>query len=235
MSGSFAPPRLLFFNAAPHGSRRGLLSSAAPQLTPPLDVLGAALHLRLMSQQRVLLMASFFLSMVPARTGQGETVAAHLPLEWSATRNIAWKQSIPGHGWSSPVVNAGRVYLTTAVEGPEGGGSTLSLRALCLDEAAGSILWDSEVFGCESGQLPRIHAKNSHASPTPLLAGGRVYVHFGHQGTACLDLDGHVLWRNTNLGYPPVHGSGSSPILADDALIFSCDGASQPFVVGLDK
>jgi len=191
-------------------------------------------------------MASFFLSTVPARTGQdwpqfrgptgqGEAVAAHLPLEWSATRNIAWKQSIPGHGWSSPVVNAGRVYLTTAVEGPEGGGSTLSLRALCLDEAAGSILWDSEVFGCESGQLPRIHAKNSHASPTPLLAGGRVYVHFGHQGTACLDLDGHVLWRNTNLGYPPVHGSGSSPILADDALIFSCDGASEPFVVALDK
>ena len=33
MSGSFAAPRLLFFNAAPHGSRRGLLSSAAPQLT----------------------------------------------------------------------------------------------------------------------------------------------------------------------------------------------------------
>src|SRR6266536_4587252 len=33
-SNSFAAPRLLTFNAAPHGWRRGLLSGAAPQLTP---------------------------------------------------------------------------------------------------------------------------------------------------------------------------------------------------------
>jgi outer membrane protein assembly factor BamB len=32
-----------------------------------------------------------------------------------------------------------------------------------------------------------------------------------------------------------VHGNGSSPILVDDALIFNCDGASEPFVVALDK
>src|SRR5437867_2875558 len=45
MSGSFAALRLLLFNAAPHGSRRGLLSSAAPQLTawtpPPLPSQGS--------------------------------------------------------------------------------------------------------------------------------------------------------------------------------------------------
>jgi outer membrane protein assembly factor BamB len=81
----------------------------------------------------------------------------------------------------------------------------------------------------------RIHSKNSHASPTPLIADRRVYVHFGHQGTACLDLDGKVLWRSASLSYPPVHGSGGSPILAGDALVFSCDGASDPFVVALDK
>ena len=64
---------------------------------------------------------------------------------------------------------------------------------------------------------------------------GRLYVHFGHEGTACLDLDGKVIWRNVDLKYAPVHGNGSSPVLVDDLLIFSCDGASDPFLVALDK
>src|SRR5205814_1836636 len=96
----------------------------------------------------------------------------------------------------------------------------------------GRILWDSEIFRPTAGF---VHNKNSQASPTPLIEGERLYVHFGHQGTACLDRSGKVLWRNTELKYSPVHGSGGSPILAGDALIFSCDGASDPFVVALNK
>jgi len=42
MSGSFAAPRLLSFNATPHGSRRGLLSDAAPQLTASLEMQAGA-------------------------------------------------------------------------------------------------------------------------------------------------------------------------------------------------
>ena len=109
----------------------------------------------------------------------------------------------------------------------------MTLHALSLDESSGKILWDTQVFG--DRQASHIHTKNSHASPTPLVSDGRVYVHFGHQGTACLDLEGTVLWRNTSLAYSPVHGSGGSPILAGDALVFSCDGASDPFVVALDR
>jgi outer membrane protein assembly factor BamB len=44
-----------------------------------------------------------------------------------------------------------------------------------------------------------------------------------------------VLWSNRELEYPPVHGSGGSPIIAGDALVFSCDGATDPFVVALSK
>ena len=165
-------------------------------------------------------------------TGQGHADALPVPLEWGAARNIAWKQSIPGRGWSSPVLKGGRLYLTSAVDGESQ--SKMSLRTLCLDSRSGKILWNVEVFD-GSGQTPRIHTKNSHASPTPLAAGDRIYVHFGHQGTACLDLEGKVLWRQSSLSYAPVHGNGGSPILAGDALIFSCDGASDPFVVALDK
>src|SRR5262245_37965060 len=47
--------------------------------------------------------------------GTGAVPAADIPLEWSATKNLAWKASVPGEGWSQPVVVGGTVYLTTAV------------------------------------------------------------------------------------------------------------------------
>jgi outer membrane protein assembly factor BamB len=167
-------------------------------------------------------------------TGQGDSSAKGLPVRWSATQNIAWKQAIPGHGWSSPVLDQNRIYLTTAVEEPEHG-DKLSLRVLALDQATGRTVWSREIFSVEAAVAARIHSKNSKASPTPLLAGGRLYAHFGHHGTACLDLDGQVLWRSTQLKYPPVHGNGGSPVLVGHALIFSCDGASDPFMAALDK
>jgi outer membrane protein assembly factor BamB len=110
-----------------------------------------------------------------------------------------------------------------------------SLQALCLDAKTGKRVWETEAFRQEGATAARIHRKNSHASPTPVTDGERLYVHFGHQGTACLDLAGKVLWRNRGLNYKPVHGNGGTPILVDDALIFSCDGSDQQFVVALDK
>jgi outer membrane protein assembly factor BamB len=163
--------------------------------------------------------------------GQGISNARNVPVNWSSSSNIVWRAEIPGRGWSSPVLRRGRLYVTSAVMPAENGNP--SLRALCLDAGNGKILWDTEVF-VHTGST-YIHNKNSHASPTPLVEGDRLYVHFGHQGTACLDLDGKVLWRNTSLKYSPIHGSGGSPILVDEALIFSCDGASDPFVAALNK
>jgi outer membrane protein assembly factor BamB len=54
-------------------------------------------------------------------------------------------------------------------------------------------------------------------------------------GTAALGLDGKILWTQSELGYQPVHGNGGSPILVGDTLIFSCDGARDPFIVALDS
>ncbi len=163
-------------------------------------------------------------------TGQG-IATGRLPTEWGPMKNVVWKQAIPGRGWSSPIVLKGRVYLTTAVaEGKD----ALSLRVLCLDAVDGKILWDKEVFH-PTGNTPRIHGKNSQASPTPLTDGQRLYVHFGHLGTAALDLDGTVHWRNNEFNYRPVHGNGGTLELVGNALIFSCDGASDPFVAALDR
>jgi outer membrane protein assembly factor BamB len=168
-------------------------------------------------------------------TGEGISAETNLPIEWGPDKNVVWKKAIPGAGWSSPVVWKRRIYLTTAVPVTKSTGGDQSLRALALDARTGKIVWDTEVFRQDGKTAPRIHSKNSHASPTPLADGRRVFVHFGHQGTACLDLDGKVLWRNTELKYQPVHGNGGSPILVGEALIVSCDGADKQFVVALNR
>ncbi len=164
-------------------------------------------------------------------TGQGVSAAVKVPTEWNATTHIAWQVAIPGRGWSSPVLAKGRLYLTTAAGDA---GAALNLHALCVDAANGRILWDTEVFQPDAAAAKAMHRKNSPASSTPIVAGERLYVHFGHMGTAALDLSGKVVWRQTELKYPPVHGAGGSPILTDDALVFSCDGERDPFVIALD-
>ena len=107
------------------------------------------------------------------------------------------------------------------------------MRALCIDEGDGAIVWNVEVFRPDAAAAKQVHSKNSLASPTPTVDGDRLYVHFGHMGTAALDLDGNVVWRQTALTYKPTHGNGGSPSLADGALVFSCDAAQDPFVAAL--
>jgi outer membrane protein assembly factor BamB len=167
-------------------------------------------------------------------TGQGQYQGGVLPVTWDGKKHIVWKQEIPGAGWSSPIVCAGKIYLTTALPISERGANDQSLQALCLDAKNGKNLWQKEVFRQDGTKAPPIHGKNSHASATPLIAGAKLYVHFGHQGTACLDLAGNILWQNRALKYSPVHGNGGSPILVDDLLIFSCDGGDEAFIVALD-
>ncbi|MFP6874647.1 MAG: PQQ-binding-like beta-propeller repeat protein [Verrucomicrobiales bacterium] len=171
-------------------------------------------------------------------TGDGNARVKSLPLKWSATGNVRWKVSVPGKGWSSPVLAGGRIYLTTAVAAgndQDANGADRELRALCLEAASGKVVWDTGIFRQDGKSAPRIHNKNSHASPTPIIEGGRVYVHFGHMGTACLDLAGKVLWRQDELSYPPLHGNGGTPVIFNDLLIYSADASRSPFIVALHK
>jgi len=165
-------------------------------------------------------------------TGQGLSSAVNVPIEWNADSHIAWKAELPGHGWSSPVLSQGKLYLTAAV--PDAGSTDLTLHALCLDSKDGKILWDTEVFRPDPSLTAAMHQKNSPASGTPIVTGDRLYVHFGHMGTAALDLSGKIIWKQNQLTYAPVHGNGGSPILLGDELIFSCDGQEDPFVAALD-
>jgi outer membrane protein assembly factor BamB len=160
-------------------------------------------------------------------TGQGISEAKNVPVKWSATENVAWKTETP-EGWSSPIISAGKIYLT-GYRNAEGG---ISLRALCLDLQSGKVDWEVEAL--KPGAAGQKHQKNGLASPTPIVRDRKLYAQFGHLGTAALDLSGKVLWTQTSIKYSPVHGNGGSPALVGDALIFGCDGERDPFLVALD-
>ena len=162
-------------------------------------------------------------------TGQGHSAEQGLPLEWSEAHNVVWKTPVEGLGWSSPIVADGRVWLTTALTDDSDGGGSLHLRG--FDVETGDTLVDTEVFTIDDTSPP--NPKNSLASPTPVVSGDRIYVHFGAYGTAALTTAGEVLWSKQFV-YDSQHGNGGSPILYGDLLILNIDGYDTAFVVALD-
>ena len=166
-------------------------------------------------------------------TGQGHATEHGLPLEWSEANNIVWKAPVPGLGWSSPTVANGRVWLTTVVESKERRGRpSASLRVLAFDVATGRELINVEAFHLDD--VGYVNPKNSRASPTPIVDGDRVYVHFGAEGTAAISASGEILWA-THLRYESQHGNGGSPTLYRDLLIINCDGnGGDAYVIALD-
>lgn len=168
--------------------------------------------------------------------GQGTAAEAKgLPVEWSESKNIGWKTPVPGKGWSSPVIAGGTIWLTTATEIP-GNSAGRSLRLLAFDEATGKPKRDIGLFDIENPGSQ--HAKNSFASPTPILDAetGLVYVHFGVHGTAAVkSASGEIAWKITLPRWEHVHGAGGSPVVWKDLLIVSCDGTDTQYVVALEK
>lgn len=161
-------------------------------------------------------------------TQNGYSDAKGLPLQWSEQKNVKWKTEIPGEGWSSPIVANGQVWVTTALEDGH------SLHALCIDFATGKVIHDVEVF--KNDNPPAKHKRNSYASPTGVIDGDQVFVHFGPMGTACLDArSGSIRWENRDLKYDSQNGPGGSLTLWKDKLLIPCDGTDAQYEVALDK
>jgi hypothetical protein len=89
----------------------------------------------------------------------------NLPDKWSAEDNVAWKQEIPGRGWSSPVIWGKQVFLTTVVNSGETEAAKKGLyfggnrpkppatdhdwQVLCLNLDDGKVAWQKN---CPSRQ-----------------------------------------------------------------------------------
>lgn len=157
--------------------------------------------------------------------GQGHAPGKDLPTTWGESEGVAWRTELPGRGWSSPVIADGRVWMTTAIESPASEEETklrlrtntgdqpltllskVELRALCVDAATGQLLHNVLLFTRRDPQW--VHQLNSYASPTPVLAGGHLFCHFGSLGSACLRTsDASLAWTRTDAELEVMHENG---------------------------
>jgi outer membrane protein assembly factor BamB len=161
-------------------------------------------------------------------TGDGMSDARNLPTHWSERENIRWKVAIHDKGWSSPVIWGDQIWMTTARADGK------AMYAVCVDRTSGTVLHDVKLFTPEKpGFCPDF---NSYASPTPVVEEGRVYVHFGCYGTACLDTaTGKVLWERRDLTCNHWRAPGSSPMVYGKLLILTFDGYDVQYLAALDK
>jgi outer membrane protein assembly factor BamB len=190
--------------------------------------------------------------------GSGVSTEKNLPSEWSPTKNIKWKTPIEGRSHSSPIVWGNRIFLTTAIEGPEvpgakavqhkldgkdfihpdsvGANKKHTFKVVCLDRDSGKILWQSTAW--EGTPYDDRHRKSSYAASTPATDGKMVYAFFGTEGLYAYDFKGKLAWK-AQLGNIATLGMGTatSPILFNDLVIVQADeeNAVASFIVALDK
>jgi outer membrane protein assembly factor BamB len=183
------------------------------------------------------------------------TAKGDVPLEFSDTKNVAWKATIPGRGHSSPVIFGNKIFITTAVTtdgqesaarvslapdsrgiGGAGFGKEYHFVLMCLDTKSGKVLWQrtAKTAKPHEGYHPKY---GSFASNSPVTDGKFVFAFFGSRGVFAYDLDGNLKWQKD---VPPMKmrlsfGEGTAPVLHENYLILNNDQEQGSYVSVLDK
>ncbi len=162
-------------------------------------------------------------------SGQGLTGKKSLPVHWSRdSSNIVWRTKRPQSGNSSPIIWGDRIFLT---------GATADGKArfvYCLSRRDGSTIWERQAP--IKTPEPAVRDKNGYASATPVTDGERVIAFLGSCGIVCFDFDGNQLWCYDDLKLDITHGTGSSPLLYKDLVIFAHDqNRAESVFFALDK
>jgi len=83
---------------------------------------------------------------------------------------------------------------------------------------------------------PGVRDKNGYASATPVTDGERVIAFLGSCGLVCYDFEGSLQWHYDALHFNTSHGTGSSPLLYKDLVVFIHDqNQAESVFVALDK
>lgn len=173
--------------------------------------------------------------------GDGTSTEKGLPVSFQeGSPDIVWKTPVPGKAWSSPVIWGKQIWLTNAPDVPVSVkekpkvDKPVELFAVCVDLESGKVIHNLKVF--ETTSLQVTHPTNSLASPTSFVEEGRVYIHFGAYGTACLDTKtGQRIWERHDLECDHFRGPGSSPIVHGNLLYLTFDGYDYQYIAALDK
>lgn len=182
------------------------------------------------------------------------------PTNFSPSKNVKWKVSIPGKGHSTPVVWGDVIYLTTAVakgspstaapqgggrgkqgggRGPGGGAGSLvatDFLVMALDKNTGKVLWQKTAATATPHE--GYHRQyGSFASNSPVTDGETLIANFGSRGVYAYDMNGNLKWSK-DLGPLQMRlqfGEGIAPVLHEDYLIIQNDHEGQSYIVVFDK
>ncbi len=155
--------------------------------------------------------------------GSGVDSSTGYPVEFSPTRNLAWKASVP-YGQSSPVVVGTRLFVTAS----EGG----RLITFCFDTRTGREAWRREV---RRDRAQVTYKANDPASPTPAADASGVVAFFPEFGLVAYNNDGKVRWTSRQGPFKNFYGMAGSPIIDASTVVLVCDQQSSAYVIALDR
>ncbi|WP_417378423.1 PQQ-binding-like beta-propeller repeat protein [Gimesia sp.] len=164
-------------------------------------------------------------------TGSNISTATNLPLNWSPTQGIRWKQTVPGYGQSSPVIWKDRIFVTS-IEGPQQEKCFIHAYGL----AEGNLLWSKEF---PASQTKKTSSMVSRAAPTPAVDEQGIYTFFESGDVIACSHTGEILWQRSLVkDYGPFvsnHGIGNSLAQTQDQLIVLTAHDGPSYLLSLDK
>ena len=161
--------------------------------------------------------------------GDGTSIETNLPVKWDSITNVQWKISVPGIGYSSPIVWKDKLFLTTALN------EIQEKVLLCYDCKNGDLLWQKTML---KNTFEKKHDNNSYASGTPATDGTLIYVSFldgNDVVVAAFDFKGKQVWLQRPGTFLSPHGYSCSPVLYKDKVIINGDSQGDSFAAALSR
>ncbi|MEP3480205.1 MAG: PQQ-binding-like beta-propeller repeat protein [Fuerstiella sp.] len=175
------------------------------------------------------------------------------PLNWNADTNIKWSIPMKGTGWSSPVVVADSIFMSSAVpaDGSRPKGMMAGVSSMgtyrstkpvkhdfvvsCLSLKDGSEVWSKVV---DQRVPPVMHPSNTYATESPATDGKHLFTFFANTGTlAAWDFSGNELWRQDVGTFKSGNGfgTGSSLAVTDGIVFLQNDNDESSFVAAYES
>jgi len=153
----------------------------------------------------------------------GVAPIANYPVEFSASKNVAWKAAVP-YGQSSPVVVRDRLYVTASEKD--------RLLTIAFDARTGKESWRRDV-GRE--RRNEIYKANDPASGTPAADINGVVAFFPDFGLVAYSTSGQPRWTAPLGPFKNFYGLGTSPIIANGLVVLVCDQETGSFAIAFDR
>ena len=147
--------------------------------------------------------------------GSGIAEAPNLPATFTE-KDYNWNIELPGTGHSCPVIWGEKIFVTCADR------ETGARRLVCISAKTGEVAWKKDIPSHAYQQ----HKDNDYASSTPAVDEKHVYVAFSTPeefSLVAFDHTGNSVWKIGLGRFTSKHGSGISPVVAEDMVLMGVD------------